>query len=286
MTRAARAALLSLLASGWAVANLAHAQLPASLDGRRIVAVRVEGETSGATGADEVGVQVGAAVSRSLLRETTTRLLETGRWADVQIDVSPMEGGVQLIVHLIPRVLIDRVDVSGNDELSDDDVRAAIELGPDGALETTSLPEIAETVAAAYAERGFRRARVRIRLRDTDDPTRKILRVLVDEGEPERLIGFLYERDPPPAAFDLPDALGITEDDVLDRTRLHEGIAEVRQRLRARGWLEARVGEPEIRHGEAGASLVIPLRLGPQYTVRILGSEPVSRETVEQVLEL
>ncbi len=265
---------------------MARAQLPPRLNGRRVVSVRVEGETSGATGASEVGIELGTGLSRRLLREATLRLLQSGRWADVQFEAAPTAGGVELVAHLTPRILITRIDITGNEELSDDDVRGTISLGHAGELETSGLREIADAVAAAYGERGYVNARVRVRLRDTDDPTRKIMRLRIEEGEPLRVIGFVFEQDHPPAEIDLPSALGFAEGDVLDTTRLHEGTVRARQELRRLGWLEAALRTPEVQRVEGGAWLAVPLRLGPRYTVRVVGHEPVERSTVEEVLEL
>jgi len=267
-------------------ASVARAQLPSRLNGRRVVSVRVEGETSGATGANEVGIAVGATLSRRLLRETTLRLLEGGRWADVQFEAVPSGGGVDLIVHLTPRILIARIDVVGNEELSDDEIRSTVALGPDGELGIAALGEIADAVAASYEEHGFVNARVRVRLRDTDDPTRKVMRVRIEEGQPLRVAGFVFAEDAAPEDFDFSDALGFGEGDVLDSTRLHEGTVQARQELRRLGWLEARLRPPEVRRGDDGATLEVSLRLGPRYIVRVVGHEPLQRSTVEEVMEL
>ena len=59
MSRLAPPALAALLGAAL-LPCAASAQVPSSLTGRAITAIRIEGETSGATGADEVGVAVGA----------------------------------------------------------------------------------------------------------------------------------------------------------------------------------------------------------------------------------
>ncbi|MCB9593918.1 MAG: BamA/TamA family outer membrane protein [Sandaracinaceae bacterium] len=267
-------------------ASVAGAQVPARLAGRRVMAVRIEGETSGATSADDVGVTPGVPLSRALVRETTLRLLADGRWADVQIDAVVVAGGVDLVVLLTPRILIERIDVSGNEAMSDEDVRSTITLGPDGELEGAELQGVVDSVAAEYAERGFVDARVRVRLRDTDDPTRKILRVIVDEQEPLRVLGFTFPEDRPPEGFDLSDALGLAEGDVVDQARLTDGVAQARIRLRDAGYLESRISRPTVHRASGGADIEVALHLGPEYTVRIVGHEPLQRTTVEEALEL
>ncbi|MBX3270887.1 MAG: BamA/TamA family outer membrane protein [Sandaracinaceae bacterium] len=262
---------------------MAGAQVPATLAGRRVVEVRVEGEL-GAADAD-TGVAPGATLSRALVRRATEQLLSTGRWADAQIDVEVVDGGVALIVRVVPRVLVGRIDIDGNEALSDDDVRAAIVLGPDGEIDVAELRRIADAVSEQYAERGYVDALVRVALRDTDDPSRKILRVRVEEREPLRVARYEHLEDAPPSDVDLPGALGLSVGDVVDRTRLGDGLNELRSRLRRAGFLEARADPPEIRREDAGAVLSVRLRAGPRYTVRIVGHEPLQRTTVEEALE-
>jgi len=268
------------------LASTASAQIPAALEGRRVADVQITGETSGATGAHDVGIPLGAPLTRELLRSTTERLLESGRWADVQIDAAPNGGGVVLFVHLVPRVIITRVDVSGNTVMSHDEVVQALGLGPRGELEREDLSPLARSAADAYAQRGYVDARITLRLRDTDDPTRKVLLADIDEGDPLRVLGYVYERDAPPDDFDLPGELGLGPGSVLDRALLRDGVNRVAHRLREEGWLEARVGRAEIRREDRGARLVFPLDLGPRYEVRLVGHEPLARATIEGALQL
>jgi len=275
-----------LAALFWALAMPASAQLPRNLVRRRVVDVRVTGETSGATGARDVGIPVGAPLTRRLLRTTVQQLLESGRWADVQIDAVAEGSGVALIVQLVPRIVITRVDVIGNAVLSDEDVEQVLALGIDRELQQGQLAALAEAVAAAYVERGYADARITLRLRDTDDPTRKVLRVRVAEGEPVRVTRYAWDGDTPPGDLDLPGAIGIEPGDVLDRTRLRDGVREAARELRREGWLEARLGDPELRRDDDEAVLVVPLSLGPRYDVRLVGHDPLQRTTVEEVLQL
>ncbi|HJL15097.1 MAG TPA: POTRA domain-containing protein [Sandaracinaceae bacterium LLY-WYZ-13_1] len=289
-SRTARSTLRALaLALGCALAwaSTATAQIPSHLVRRRVVAVRVTGETSGATGARDVGIPLGAPLTRRLLRSTVQRLIESGRWADVQIDAVAEGSDVALVVYLRPRIVITRVDVNGNEVLDDDEVRQTLGLGASGELEQQDLEPLADAVAEAYDQRGYLDARVTLRLRDTDDPTRKVLRVRIDEDEPTRIARLAFEGGRPPSDVDVPDALGLDQGDVLDRTRLRDGLREARRLLRREGFFESRLEEPRVeRVGPRAARLVLPLRLGPRYRLRLTGHEPLERTTVEAVLEL
>ncbi len=281
-----RRALAFALATACLVPQAASAQLPASLARRRVVDVSIVGETSGATGAREVGIPVGAPMTRQLLRDTVSRLVASGRWADVQIDVVPRGPDVALVVYLRPRIVITRVDVVGNAVLGHDDITRALGLTPNGELELEDLGPLARAVADAYDEHGYADAEVTLQLRDTDDPSRKVLRVLIDEAQPLRIASYEYDGDAPPDSFDVPAAIGLGVGDVLDRRRLREGVEQASQRLRQEGWLEASLGRPEVHRAEGGARIVIRSRIGPHYDIVLRGYEPFTREAIEGALEL
>ncbi len=276
----------SLIALVLACASSASAQIPTHLERRRVASVRVTGETSGATGARDVGIPIGAPLTRRLVRSAMDRLLESGRWADVQIDALPRGAEVELVVQLTPRIVITRVDIEGNAVMSAEDARQALALGPNGELEDRDLRTLARAVAAEYAERGYADARVTLRLRDTDDPSRKVMLMLVTEGEPLRIASYAYDGDPPPARFDLPGEIGLGVGAVLDRRRLADGVERAAQRLREEGWLEARLGQPTVERREDGAHVLLPARIGPEYEVRLIGHAPVPRETIASALNL
>ncbi len=284
--RRALTAILLLISGSLGAGSIARAQLPPALDGRPVAEVHVEGESSGATGPDDVGIAPGTRLSRGLLRATVRRLLESGRWADVQIDAAPRGTEVELFVRLIPRVVITRVDVTGNEALGDDELRASLGLSAGSALEAGAIGALEARIEATYTERGYPRAEVTLELRDTDDPSRKVLRVVAREGAPERLRRYVYPEDRPPAAVDVADALGLDEGDVLDRTRFGEGVEALEDRLRRAGWLEARVHEPMVIAQGEEASVVLPIRRGPRYEVRVAGHEPLTRAQVTEALDL
>jgi outer membrane protein insertion porin family len=264
----------------------AAAQLPTPFEGRSVESIRIVGESSGATSARDVGIPLGVPVSRQLLRNAVLRMLESGRWADVQIDVTARARGVELVVHLAARIVVTRVDVDGNENLGDDEISDALALGQGGELEQADLGPLHDRVAHAYAERGYADASVEMRLLDTDDPSRKVLSVTVEENEPLRVAGWVFSEESPPPGMDLPSMIGLSEGQVLDRQRLSEGLETAIAAVRALGYLEARLGEPVVTRDERGAVLTIDARFGPLYEIRIVDHAPLSRGQVEDVLDL
>jgi outer membrane protein assembly factor BamA len=249
----------------------------------------VEGEARDLVDPGALGIPLGARLSRALLRRTTTALLETGRWTDVQIDAEPAGAdGVRLRVALAPRTTLVRVDLSGNRSLDDDELVRALGVGPDSELTREQTDELARRVVAAYAEIGFTRALVHTELRDTEDPSRKILGVRVIEGEPARLraVRFVGERPPEQATRRLLAALGIGRGDVVDRRKLRDAVRAAELDLRRRGWLAADLGAPEVREETSGAVLELRARIGPRYDVVVRGHAPLTRAAIASALDL
>lgn len=267
-------------------ASPASAQLPQHLEGRRVAAIRIVGESSGATSARDVGIPLGARLSRQLLRSAVQRMLESGRWADVQIDAVASEGAVELVVHLAARIVITRVDVEGNEAMSDNDVRDALALGAGGELEQPNLEPLRGRIAEAYADRGYTHTSLELRLLDTDDPSRKVLRVLVEEREPLRVAAWVFRGEEEPEGIDLPGSIGLGPGQVLDRHRLEDGLETGIHAVRAFGYLEARLGDPIIEETAEGAVIAIDARFGPRYEIRVVDHEPLSRGQIEEVLDL
>ena len=286
LARALLAGALSVSAALALFAAPARADVPPALSGRRIVEVHVEG---GATEDElrEAGLAPGVTLDRQRVRAAILHLLATGRWADVQIEAAAAPGGAAVWARLGPRIVVARIELSGNDALSNDDLRSVLRAREGSSLELADLPAMAESVEALYVERGFVRAEVVLRLRDTDDPARKVLRVEVREGEPLRVRGVAWDgSEPAPPTETAFAELGLGEGDVLDRRRLDEGVRAVETRLREHGWLEARVGEPALQPAEGGVIVRVPMHLGRHYRVELRGHEPLDASDVSGVLQL
>lgn len=263
----------------------AHADVPPHLAGRRIVEIEIEG--GGVTrDLEPAGIELGTELDRSALRGAIQRLLATGRWADVQLEATPRDGGIVLRVRLTPRIVITRIELHGNAAIGDDEILQTLRVREGGEIEAGALPSLSAAARELYAARGWVRAEIELTLRDTDDPARKVLIATVREGEPLRVRA--VEWDGVPRGHDdvALAALGLGDGDVLDRRRLEEGVRAVQTRLRERGWLEARIGEPELQPATGGVVLRIPVHLGRHYRVEMHGHEPVEADTVNAVLQL
>ena len=279
------AALCACLVVGACLVGRARAQVPRELVGRPVTLVEVAGPVRRVTRVRELGIPLGAPLSRAHLRRTTQRLLASGRWEDVQLDVAANGEGVVIRAMLVPRVELLRVDVLGNDEFDDAEIRRAIGADAGTVLRPDSLDEWRGRLRGAYRDRGFDGAEIDLILRDTDDPSRRLLVVRVDEREPTEIESIVF--DPPlPARTGVHRAMSIGTGDRLDRDAALVGAREAEQRLRSLGYFEASVTLARVEERGSEAVLHYDVHLGPRFQVRIDGQGPLGRDDVLEVMRL
>ncbi len=266
---------------------LAAAEIPPSLRGLPVRDVRVEGPMRGRFAPEELGIPLGAPLDRPLLRAATLRLVRDGRFADVQLDVVPVEGGVRVVATLAPRVVVASIEVDGNDLLDEAQVVRVLGLEEGSEVDVEALDAHRQRLLERYAERGHHGAEVALALDTSADPTRGALRVRIVEGQPTRVEAVRFDGDP------LPDddggaarALDLASGDVLDERELEDHVRAAERRLREAGWLEARLGPPAIHRVGARATVTIPSRLGRHYRVVVRGNAPIARDEVVEALDL
>jgi outer membrane protein assembly factor BamA len=268
---------------------IARADVPDALLGRPVLLVDIEGDGAELLSQDDVGLRAGIPLTRALLRRVTLDLLATERWADVRLDVAPYESGVRVRVLLERRTVIARIDVIGNHALGQSELAGALALEPGDEIVGGRTEPIREALAEAYARIGYDHAAIEVSLRDTSAAERRVLRVVVTEGEPTRVTAVRFLPDTPPSEVDALGALGLHPGDVFDRRHLGDGARAVEARLRENGFLEARVAPVEIEGAASegdGVTLLVPCEIGRRYRVVVEGEAPLSHTDIEAVLEL
>lgn len=267
-------------------APAARADVPLELRGRPILRVEIAGESAGAVTPNEIGIAPGTPLTRALMRATTERLLRSQLYTEVQLDVEPLGEGIRLIVTLVPRLVVLRVQLAGNEVLEDEEILRAAEVSEGGEIRPEELGDMMRRIEGAYAERGYVAAHATASLRDTDDPARKLLFIDVREGRPARLraVRFIGEAPVAEARKLVLDELGLARGDVVDRRTLGDGLRGAQTTLREHGWLEASLGPADVSDDARGAMIDVHAHIGPRYEIVLRGHAPLSRETLSTAL--
>lgn len=279
-----RLALLSLLCL--VITSQARAQIPAAWQGLRVVDLQVLGEASGRVRQRDLGIPIGAPLSRALVRNAVQRLARQGGWADIQVDAVRAEGGVRLLVTLAPELVVQRVDIVGNTALDDRELGRLIGLKPDDSLERELVPSWVKAVEERYERAGYRECQARVLLRSTPDPARRVVRVEIEEGLPTRISGVVYVGEPLSKRKGLRRAFGMRRGDVLDLDEVEAAVERAERQLRNTGYYSASFGKPEYVFRGRTAQVRVPSVVGPKFEVQLAGVGPLKRSEVFEALKL
>lgn len=264
----------------------AHAEIPGELRDEPVIGVRIGGDSAQIAGPEITGIAPGEPLTRSLVRAAIRKLFDSGRWVDIQVEAEPAANGVVLVFYLEPRISLRRVEVRGNDALDEQAVRDALGVSAGGEVRVDTLPALEEKIRHAYAERGYLGARAAIRLRDTDDPSQKVLLVDIDEGRPTRIKALRFTTGALPVQDAVFEAMGLSVGDVLDRRTLDAALVEGERYLRSRNYFEADIDSPVITYSASSAVLTFPLHLGPRYRIEVRGATPLKATDIAQAVLL
>ena len=263
----------------------AFAQIPESFRGRPVLSIEVEGEGAELVDPSRLGVPTGSPLDRELVRTLLASMLATGRWADVQVDVESDPAGVRLRLLVVPRTIVARVEIIGNDAVNDEDLEAALDVHEDDDVDPSSRDLWIAALTRLYESRGYRHAEVTVALLATNDPSRKVMRVEIDEGEPTRVVRVLFEGDALPSPSPELRLFRVREGDIVNVAEMTEEVERTERSLREHGYFETVLERPSFDFDGQDATMRITSHVGPRYRVVVRGASPLSQGAVSDMLE-
>lgn len=242
-----------------------------------------------------VATRPGHVASQSDLSRDQRALLDTGRFADVQVLLEPLEEGVRVVFAVRRRLrFLPPVTVLGARELSAARVREILGLKEGDYIDDALLAAHCGRVRAEYRKRFYPDAVVTAALRPEGSNGLGRVAVTIAEGVRRRLAGFRFEGNRALDDATLRDALGQPARlnpfaPCFRKWRRDANDFEfVRDTLRDlyldRGYLDAQVAQPRLE-GPAGESprLVVAIAEGSRYRI---GSVRVAGVTLFPAAEL
>jgi len=289
VTRACLTLLLAAVVPGTAFAEDLPAQ---SLLGEvALSGVRTVPE---ATIRSRIGSQVGAPYDPEQISRDIRSLFETGLFENITVDAEQSENGLRITFLLAEQPLVRNLVFEGHGEVFSTTTlteRAGVVSGKH--YSAVAAGEAAARIVALYQEQGYYRAAVRTRAEPAVEG-RVDLHFVVEAGEKYRLTTVRF------------DGARAFAEDVL-RTEMRSGawslfsssrhsgtlqrsvLAEDCQRIvtfyQDHGYLEIRVGEPQIMVDERARSIevLIPLNEGPQFRLGALSLQGDDLVALEEI---
>ncbi|MCL2646414.1 MAG: outer membrane protein assembly factor BamA [Phycisphaerales bacterium] len=270
----------------------------ASLEGLPILRVEVVGNvnTSDRLILDQVRAQPGQLYSRNQIDVDTRTIASLDRFVTVIPYVIPQEDprthkvrGVVVQFRVEERSVMNAVEIKGNRQFKDQELRDALVSRVNGAIDQFTIQTDIRTIQEMYRKKGFAQASVAV---DPELLKKGIVRFEITEGPRAQITSILFEGNYNVKSSYLKFKIqthtyfwvfrkGILEDD-----KLQQDLVTIRDIYRKKGFLDARVGY-FLDYSEDKTQLTLRFSIieGPQYkigniNVNWVGDAIFSREEV------
>ncbi len=281
--RTSLAAIVGLLLAAQAAgAQPADPQALDRLLGATVAAVRVVSlgvEVRDPQVASLIEMRAGEPLTPVAVRRTIVHLMGLGTYLDVRVHGEAADGGVRVVVELVPLREVGRLVFSGDTGLPDRVLRDAVTLRFGTQPPLGRATDVARTVEEVYADYGYLRAAVQPRALDAPGAEPGDLVFDVVPGTRAVIRAVEFRGAPADAVARVRSELGLRPGLPYQPLELRKRLSAHVDAFRAQGFLEARA-DPFVRIDEAGGGvdLTVAVTRGPLVTVQFAGDPLPEKE--------
>lgn len=241
--------------------------------------------------------QVGQPYDPKTVNDDLKRLFETGYFDDVQIRLENVPGGKKLVFVVKEKPRIQAVGVIGSGEIDQDKILETMTTKSGSILNLKVLADDLEKIRELYRKDGFYKTEVSYELEQTDP---RIARLNIVIKEPKKLyirevkIEGVSQVD----ADELHDELStserrfwswVTGSGVLKEEMLERDAAAIENFYANRGYVDIKVGQPDVEYGDDGITVIFRVSEGDRYKVgkvTFAGDLLMDDKTLMEVIKL
>ncbi|MCI0707701.1 MAG: outer membrane protein assembly factor BamA [Ignavibacteriae bacterium] len=252
----------------------------------RILGISVQGQRSADANAiiANTGLKVGdeIAVPGQQTRTAIERLYGLRLFADVQIYIeNRTPEGVYLQIRVRENPRLERVEVKGNDELSEDDILKTVSMVKGQIVSEHEVSSFIRQLKAKYDEEGYLNAVIRDTLLASEDTTssRVVLKFIIDEGQKIVVDRILFYGNTQFDDDDLKGEMSETSErawwkfwasNKFEKKKYEEDKQLILKFYRKNGYRDAEILKDSISYSDDKKYLAIDIFVheGPQYKVR------------------
>jgi len=242
----------------------------------------------------KISTKVGDPYDPATLRKDLKSIYKMGYFNDVQIDVSDTPKGKKVIFRVVEKPVIQSVVFEGIDELKEEDVKDAANIKERFILNPAKISVAEEAIRQLYKSKGFYNSKVTSQITYPNDQG-ALVRFVIDEGEKIYIKEISIEGN---VTFDDDELLDqietdkkwflswLTEAGLLDVIKVKQDASRIVAFYNNHGFLEAKIGEPEIRQEKEWIYLKFVVEEGPRFRVGTVDFTGDIIGTEEEMLDL
>ena len=264
--------------------------------GSRIASINATGNVLIDTGAilKKIETKPGAPYNPAALREDLKTIAAMGYFDDVQIEATDGPGGKNVVFHVFEKPIIKTLKFNGLDAIKEEDVAKAIDVKENHVLNSGKLNEGAEKIKELYRAKGYYNTSVKTDIA-YPDKNGAVVTYTVDEGKKVFVKEITFEGNTTFSAKQLRKQMDtsekglfswLTDSGLLDRDKVKRDADKIVAFYHDNGFLEARVGQPDIRQDGKWLYVNFVVSEGPRFTVGQVDCDGELIVPKEEILKL
>ncbi len=246
----------------------------------------------------KISTKPGDNYSPDSLRKDLKQVFSMGYFDNVEIEVNDSTEGKKVIFRVQEKPLVTTITFSGLDKVEEKDVSDAANIQVNTILNPAQLSNAVKRINGLYRSKGYYGARSKFALDHPDEHSVDV-QFIVNEGGKMSISGIRFVGNASFSADELEDEIQtatwswysswITEAGTLKLDILEQDAARLDAFYNNQGFIEAKVGAPEVE--EAGDDLYVTFTIqeGPRYqvgTVEVQGDLIKDRNEMIDVLQV
>ena len=231
-----------------------------------------------------ISSRAGSVYSPEAIHDDVRALYDTGRFAEVRVDLEPVaEDEVRVVFHLREKPILSEVLVEGAKAIKPTEIRNMIALMPGDPLDEARIFAGLQEAREKYEKRGYPNVRLDHETSVDPETGRAVVRVTVDEGQRYRIKKVRFEGNEALSQRQLRKAMRTRPWGLFSwllgtgrymPEQLDTDLRAVRELYREKGYVDAELGEPRLDIGRRGRlTIVVPVTEGTLYRVGSIAIE-------------
>ncbi|HBI14279.1 MAG TPA: outer membrane protein assembly factor BamA [Desulfobulbaceae bacterium] len=209
------------------------------------------------------------------LKEDLKAIFSMGYFESVEIEAADADKGKAVVFRVKEKPVINKVLISGTDELEEQQVRDAASITPNTILNPTRLNEAVERINELYKSKGYYNTKTSVDITYPAEGTAEV-RFTVEEGTEVFIGEILFKGNTSFDSGDLEDVIEtstrgwlswITESGVLKKDLLTQDAAKIGVFYQNNGYIEAKVAEPVVEQKDDKLIITFAIEEGPRFRV-------------------
>lgn len=230
-------------------------------------------------------VEPGDVLSGADIRQGISYLYLTGKFRDVRVEGFADGDGVRLVYTLVPVIIVEAIEVTGNHALSKSKIMEALERIEGSELREDRFPEFRTALLALYQAEGYYGGEVDFKVEPLKKPYRSVLHISVREPRPTVIEDVHFSGN---TVFTKKQLLRVMKNKPGDPLRTNilfdHDLAAILEAYTKAGYPAAKPGLVNISFRDKKANVFIEGNEGPRVFVSFSGNKAFSDSQLRKQL--